>query len=322
MNIFNVNNFNPSSQVSKFIFKISLFATLFVLLNVIVIYFADGFSDPYYLRFTSPKQKSLILGSSRSAQCLQPEIINNQLKLDGDDKIFNFSFTNSTSPYGEIYLNAVKKKLDTNTTGGIFILTVDPWSVSSISKDPENNKEFRENKNVLATTNIFDGKPNFDYLKNSFHKGYLGLFFNPARLTRVTYLHKDGWLEISVEKDSLEFDKKSKAGVKTYYKNLKTFNLSKFRLAYLEKTIVFLKEYGDVYLVRLPIYKKFQELEQEFLPEFDSLMMDLSSRNKTDYINFFNHKNNYLFLDGHHIWKESGAEVSLLLAKEIISDKK
>jgi hypothetical protein len=313
MSLFTFN----SNGLNKFVIKISIFFTLFILLNITVVYFADGYSDEYYLRFTSSKQKSMIFGDSRSAQCLQPEIINSELNLSGDEKIYNYSFTTEISSYGLVYLNAIKNKIDTNANNSIFILSVDPWNISSWAKDPENETDFRENKNILGTSKVFNNNPNYDYLLHSFHRGWLSLFLHPARIIRDTYLHNDGWLEISIEVDSVKFEKKAQFGAKKFKNEPVIDYFSNTRIDYLEKTVKYLKKFGKVFLVRLPIHEEHKKLELEFMPSFDSIMIGISDLHNVEYFNLFEYPNNYLYLDGQHIWKESGAEVSKLVAQLI-----
>ena len=106
--------------MKRFLKEITLF--FIVLLSFIFFYFrinADGFTDPFYLRFTTKKQKNLILGSSRAAQGIQPQT----LKSITNNKFYNFSFSNLHSPYGSTYFNAIKNKIDRKSKQ-TFILCV------------------------------------------------------------------------------------------------------------------------------------------------------------------------------------------------------
>ena len=86
-----------------FIKKILAFTLLIIIIHLILGLTADGTTDDFYLRFTSAKQKSLIIGTSRAAQGIQPQLIDSILDLTATDKIYNFSFTAQNSPYGEVY---------------------------------------------------------------------------------------------------------------------------------------------------------------------------------------------------------------------------
>jgi hypothetical protein len=65
-------------------------------------------------------------------------------------EFFNFSFTIVDSPYGPIYHYAIKRKINENSKSSIFILSVDPWSISSTTKNPNDYKNFLENEKCLG----------------------------------------------------------------------------------------------------------------------------------------------------------------------------
>ena len=69
----------------------------------------NGFVDPHYLKFASPKQSSMILGTSRSSLGLCPEVF----KENGFAEMYNYSFTIVESPWGEDYFESITRKLDT-----------------------------------------------------------------------------------------------------------------------------------------------------------------------------------------------------------------
>src|SRR4051812_33254984 len=108
--------------MKKFIIRLCVLAPFAIVpFLVYVTYFSNGKSDYFYLRFTTPPQPSLILGTSRAAQGLQPSVFN-ESNLAFAKPMFNFSFANNISPYGPIYLNAIKKKVSTASKNGLFIL--------------------------------------------------------------------------------------------------------------------------------------------------------------------------------------------------------
>ncbi len=55
--------------MKKFLLQIGAFIVLpLSVLVLTTIYYADGFIDPFYKRFTSPQQENLIIGTSRAAR--------------------------------------------------------------------------------------------------------------------------------------------------------------------------------------------------------------------------------------------------------------
>ena len=176
--------------MKRFIKECIVFVSLVIVFVIFIFFQADGYSDPFYLRFTSPRQNAMILGTSRAAQGLQPQIFKEALGVD----IYNYSFTAKHSPYGPVYLNSIKKKLNVEGKEELFILAIDPWSISSLSDDPDNITSFRELDGCLANTEQVCRKPNFQYLLNNFDNLYYEILFKDKQML----LHENGWLEISI----------------------------------------------------------------------------------------------------------------------------
>ena len=83
---------------------------------------------------------------------------------------------------------------------------------------------------------------------------------------------------------------------------LPTHKFSTFRLAYLNKTIQYLKKFGKVYLVRLPVSTKMFNLETFYMNDFDSRIA--KAINTSDgYLDMTPLNANYTFTDGNHLHK-------------------
>ncbi|RZK48424.1 MAG: hypothetical protein EOO59_16825, partial [Hymenobacter sp.] len=89
-----------------------------------------GYVDAFYARFASPPAGSLVLGTSRAAQAILPSALAARLGRHYDGPWLNYAFTLAESPYGPGYLSSIRRKLAAGTTQGLFILAVDPWSLS------------------------------------------------------------------------------------------------------------------------------------------------------------------------------------------------
>ena len=220
-------------------------------------------SEPYYYRFTTPKQSSLILGSSRSAQGLNPEIINKQI----GSNLYNYSFTINNSPYGPYYFNSIKKKLSKKNNDGIFILTVDPWSISTKKIHFDNTELFDEKNMFIGKLNIVNMNPNIYYLFNHYKtKNFKDLFFLDTN-NQEFFLHKKtGWLEVNVLMDSSSLSKRFQRKNDIYKNHMNKYEFSENRYKFLKKTINYLSDYGKIYLVRLPIHNSMMEIENNNLP--------------------------------------------------------
>jgi len=275
---------------------------------------ADGRSDSFYLRFTTPKQNSLILGSSRSAQGLQPQVFN-QVLFRND--IYNYSFTVGRSPFGPAYLKGIKKKLMSGAHDGIYIIGVDPWLISNTSEDPNNVEEFGEKDWFLGSSFSVCQKPNFPYLIKDYDDMYVKILINNS----LVFLHDDGWLEVKVKNTEDQVREKIDKTVKNYTIRALENSYSKTRMEYLGKTIEFLKQHGKVYLIRLPIPSKMKDLEDHFMPDFNLKIDSLARKNDCNYLDLTKSSENFKFNDGSHLTPVSGKEVSKIIANWINSLK-
>ncbi len=296
----------------KFIINLLLFAAVIGFSIGIILCGADGYSDAYYLRFTTPKQSSLIIGNSKSAQGLQPDIINRTLYRD----IYNYSFDISKSPYGPKYLESIKRKLNKKSRNGIFIVTVDCWSISTKGKNPNDTKHFSENNACVGAMETVDQNPNFEYLLKYMSGSYYRIIFKSP----VAVLNQNGWYEVSLDMDAASVDRRTKATLSSYRNNRSTYKYSQIRYNYLIKTIDYLDQYGDVYLVRLPISPQLMAIENQFAPNFNQLMkkpaektggfLDLTAENAA-----------FQYTDGVHLSKNSGKLVSEKIANWILKQE-
>lgn len=301
-------------KLKKFITKIVLTIALPIvgLLAFLTLFF--GNTDPFYLRFTSPKQQNLILGTSRAAQGLKPEIFHNIL----EKKFLNYSFTNAHTPFGPVYFESVKRK-HLKKKGGTFIITIDPWSLSSWTEVPNDFKNFRENTLCVGTTSNVDTNPNLEYLYKNFRDHYEHIILSPRS---KMILHQDGWLEMKgINMDSAVVAKRIQEKVDTYMTtHLPDSKFSTLRLDYLIKTIEYLKSYGEVYLVRLPVHKDIMTIDNLLIPDFDNIVK--SAIKKSDgYLDLTSLNDSFIYTDGNHLVSKSGTEVSTIVANWIAEKK-
>jgi hypothetical protein len=301
--------------MKRFILHSLLFILVVALSFLGVLSLADGETDQLYLRFTTPRQENLILGTSRAAQAIQPTVMKEIL----GEGIYNYAFTISHSPYGPVYFNSISKKLKADTRNGIFIVCVDPWSISSNTSNPDDSLHFREVNQALDNTWLVDINPNPVYLLQNLDGKYAKLLFQPWNFME---LKKDGWLEVRLDPDSSKFNERLKVKLDDYTRYfLPYYKFSPLRFSYAIKTMDFLHQYGKVYLVRLPIHPEMQKIEDIFMPQFDSLMAVLSNHSDA-YFNYQCLNDSMLYTDGNHIYKPSGAELSKRLAIEIMRESR
>ncbi len=300
--------------MKKFLLHIFLFTSLLLVSMLAVFYLADGHSDPYYLRFTSSRQSSLIIGSSRAAQGLQPSVFNEIIYKNGNRQFYNYAFSLIDSPFGPAYYESIEKKLDPQTKDGIFIIAVDPWSISAVNANPDDTMRFLEDKTFMGKTKYVNIDPNLFYLVNSYDEPYVNIL-RKWRSGTVLNLHKDGWLQVNIAPDSSAGAKSAEAKLEFYRKNyLPVYKFSASRMNYLSKTIDLLQKHGAVYLVRLPVLRAMFDMEHVLMPDFDDKMSDLARTKHIGYLNFKERENPYQYVDGHHLQQSSGKQVSALVA--------
>ncbi len=296
--------------MKQFLIKTTLFLAVIIASFAFMLSLADGSTDPFYIRFTTPKQDNLILGTSRSAQGLLPQVFDSALHKT----FFNYSFTIAHSPYGPAYLNSIKRKLNAEIRDGIFIVTVDPWSIAGPIKNPNDTTLFGENNLALGNVNYVNMNPNFEYLIKQFKGEYYKIITTKKD---SMLLHPNGWLEINVSMDSASVAKRLDNKIESYRKNnLPNSKLSTVRLEYLRQTVEFLKAHGKVYIVRLPVSPEIFEIDQALMPDFNSIIQPIVSLSD-GYLDMTNDNPVYEYTDGNHLWKSSGRLVSQKVANWI-----
>jgi hypothetical protein len=301
----------------RFLGKVLIFSIFPVLSLYAVFLLENGTADPFYQRFTSPQQSSLILGNSKAAQGIVPSVLDRELLPEFGSKIYNYSFTVYNSPYGPVYLESIAKKLKEDSRKGYFIITVDPWSIASDIQDPDNPEKFEENERFLAEIEQVNSGQNFDYLFNWFEKSFYEILLMRIK-NNLSKLHSDGWYETTGNMAENAVNERRVFMVDFYNDYLTKYRFSKERLYYLQETIEFLQAKGPVFLVRMPLHQDILEIENKLDPDFDTRMDSLSQQFQIPYFEFNDFQNDWQFKDGLHMTVESAKDFSLELSDKIL----
>lgn len=314
-----MNLFIFSFSMKKFLIKIIPYFVAVITVFAVLGSYADGNTDNNYMHFAVEKPQNIILGDSRGAQGIVPDVLYDKLSVKFD----NFSLNIVESPYGQIYLKALKRKLDPETKDGIFILTVNPWSLS-LDKNVRNIKDYPEERSPLNDMHFYDWSPNYEYLLKHYTRSWFKLYTERADAVgrSNSFLHEDGWMEINVNmhKDSvaartarktLDYEGLAKA-VELYPERLKAFN----------EIINFLKTKGTVYLVRIPTSKNLTAIENRKYPHFNKLLEDISRKQNVKAFDFSKRYEDYQYTDGNHMYKESSKILTAQIADSILVYKK
>ncbi len=316
-----------------FLHKSILAIVVVVLLHMLLSFFADGYTDSVYEKVSSGKKKSLALGGSRMSQAIIPQVIDSILEKP-ENELYNFAFTNSHSGIGPVYLNAVKNKVLSKSTNGIFLVSVSPWGLSSYGNDNGDATVLREQNFGLAKLSNFSSSPNYEYLLNGYGYGWGNILLKkvePPIISTVnemglgldgkwSYVHNDGSLEIkTTNNDFSQINKKIQKQADDFINETKekNYELSALRFSYLNEMITFLKGHGTVYLVRLPVHPKVFQYEISKYPSFNQMIEKISDTNSVKYINFAEDGAQYEFCDGNHLSRKGAKLFSIEIAKSL-----
>jgi hypothetical protein len=135
------------------------------------------------------------------------------------------------------------------------------------------------------------------------------------------YLHEEGWLEVTLRRDTATINRITLRKMKDYRFNvLPKYKFSSLRLQYLLKTIQYLNNYGDVYLVRIPVLEEIMRIENKLMSDFDSKIKEAILLSK-DYLDLTKENSSFTYTNGNHLYKRSGAVVSKKVANWIMLKK-
>lgn len=299
----------------RFILKVLLATGAAFGLHALAGLFADGHLDAYYLRFTGPRRGALILGTSRAAQGIRPQALSDRLHGTSRHAPLNFSFTVSHSPYDAAYLHAILGKLDHGVKDGLFIVTVDPWSLAErLAKDSEARA-----LGLLGNQWIFNGTPNYEYLVRNAETGWGSFMGGPLHdLEPETTIMPDGWLRYSVRQDSAAVAKRTAKTVKLYRESrLRLYGPELTGMAELLTITDLLERHGQVVLVRMPCGQEILNMEKERWPRFDSTLRAFADARALPYWDHTGESPRYAYIDGNHLDSVSSAAYSQLLADRI-----
>jgi hypothetical protein len=292
--------------IKSFVFTLVIAMSMYMMF----VFAPNGYSDGHYQKFTTPPQTSLIIGTSQAAQGIRPEVLNNIL---GRTDVYNYSFTFLHSPYGPAYLRSIQRKLDPQTDDGIFVLSVDPWSIACTNDDPYDSASFPENELPIGIINNVNTSPNIKYLLQCYDYQYYRLFVKAGAL----FLHDNGWLEVNIPVDSASIRERTNERTTHFEKNPEHFQYSGLRYNYLVKTISFLQKHGTVYLVRLPTHPDWVNLEHKLFPAFEDQMRTLRASVNVPFLDLSSQNKRFIYTDGIHLYKESSKEVTRLIGEWI-----
>lgn len=312
-------------EVRKLIIKFTVFSVILAGVYFFAIWqLVQGQVDYFYAKFTN-QASSMIIGISRANDGISPNIIEQNFgKNEIDYPVLNFAFTNQISDYGPVYLNAIKKKILPQTKNGLFILEINPGSLSILKTLPDTEKSLEKDQSFLSDMRNFNRHPNYEYVRKMYsHSLYKG-FKKSRRIDVMRYCHPDGWQEVMQKNEYYEVSNEeitewTEAKLNEFSKTKDLFKPSQIRLKYLEETINYLKDFGQVFLVRLPICNEFLEKEQLAWPEFNSRIEETARKTGVNYFDYSMMGSQYTTYDGSHLFGNSAKAFTQKLCNDIKS---
>ena len=271
-------------------------------------FFSKGFIDYHYSKITG-EGNSLIIGTSRASQGLIPEIIIENSTFA--NLLLNFAFTSYNSPYCEAYLDAIEKKLNDSVRNGIFILEIDPFALVDDSNEKAPSKLFSQQI-------IMHGKTNYEYLYRNVNPFY-NIIINNNDLNKNCLAHQNGWLEVTLSKDSTEALNRAKSKLVSVEKSVSFCKISEDKMMWLEKTIQMLQKHGTVLLIRIPAWQPITEVENKSFPLLQQRVRAIASAHSVQYFDFTKDNHLYKYVDGNHLTSESARQFSKELNKIILA---
>ena len=310
--------------MKPFLYRILLYLILFgvlVSLYILLIYFRPDLVDAFYYRFTTPKSHSLIIGGSRAAQGIKPEVIN-KLICTEENKIINHAFALGPSSIGPNYLREIAQKIDKSSKNGLFVISLVPWLLTIDSSEVDDSTKFYEVEKKLFVGNLksSSSNPNFEYLTDHWvnkFEPFVRMFKYTVSYEGISVLHADGWLEVTTDMDSIENQKRIKRSTEEYWTKKQKF--SQIRFEYLDKIIRYCDKYGDVVIIRMPVTIGMAEIENTKFPEFDNMIQEIADKHGIPYFNYFGLSGQFLTVDTHHLYKKESERFTYLLCDSLQS---
>ncbi|TGV03943.1 hypothetical protein [Flavivirga rizhaonensis] len=307
-------------MLKSFVIKLFIIAITFITIYLFFIdKLAKGFVDTNYNKFTQ-EAGGLILGLSRANEGISTLIIEEELKkydFFSNKPLVNFAL--NEAHFGEVYYEAIKKKIKTNN--GIFILSISPGNFTApLGLDDEKVFEYDE-RLTLGKINNFVTSPNYNYIMNIYGASlYNSLHDFDQWNHRVSHLN--GWNEVKLESEldtitdkDIEYWKS--LTLKFYDQKIKTEQISSYRYNYFIKTIEYLKTKGEVFFIRMPSDSTILKIENSHWENFDFEMDSIAKSYHIPYFNYSKKSNNYKTYDGSHLESESAKKFTKLLCEDI-----
>lgn len=250
------------------------------------------------------RASSAIIGTSRASR-LSDSTLNSELGYDYST-VYNLAFNNGVSPYGPFYNDFLTNKIETFSDSlNLFILCIDPWSLSENMEISDKPEKFREAQSIIT----FKQKEDFSAVR---------YFFNHYKKSPFTLFMptKEGYAHYEVAPPESLSKKITAAKIASYQRrHVRKKKLNQIRIESFIELVSYLSEKGQVILVRLPVSKEMKELEETYIADFNQLIKSLMTAKNTYFLDFYPYNSNFECPDGDHLLKKDAIKISQMIAE-------
>lgn len=286
---------------------------------------------------------SMIFGTSRSAQGVNPSVLEEYAPSTG--KWLNFSFNLGASPWNNSYVNAIEEKIACSIqadSGSTFLLFVDPWVLDEFTGEGLGSwfsEEWsdvcdmnpiayaRKKSNPLDVIGFGSGDNLLSVVGSSVPRQLRALIVGDTFYFENLGVQVNGWLP---NNGKLTLDQK-RASIQIKVDNYRREKVlgetwpAQSNLEYLERCIETIQRTvpgARILLLRPPTAVKMRQLEDEWFPEANRAFETLARDKHVDFVDThynWTSRNIIHFNDGHHMSIDGANEFSEFLATEIVS---
>ena len=306
--------------MKEFISKLLLLGLFFVSSYGLLVHLLSSSDvDEHYYKFTQ-EATGLILGISRAGEGINPQILDQELSMARTKApIVNFALNKYQSPYGEIYLKAIEKKIG-GLNDGIFILSIAPGNFTAPRYLNEQEILEMDQKMSIGKIKNFTKSPNYNYIINCYSKPlYTALDLEPSQ---NPVFHNNGWQEAKLESPDFSISPDlmlqwKEMNMREYRRILKREAVSDYRIHQFKNTLETLKSKGEVFLVRMPADCDIITEENELWPDFKDKFELIAQNYEVPFWDYADSCDQYTFYDGSHLESKSANEFTLKLAQRV-----
>ena len=312
-------------SVGNFLKKLGLLAFL-VTVSIIgyTYFFCDGRSDNFYLRLTTGKFPSLVVGTSRGAQAIRPDLLNDSA-IPFARPLYNYCFSVAHSPFGKVYNDAIRKKIGSAPAkDALFIVEVSPWAFTRKKDNTEDDESrYIEQELCLGKIRFLNINPNLEYAFTFLNKPLYVLFKD--RISQLLKgerkfgqrLSADGWLEITIPMDAASIRKRQARKIEGLQRVSNESQISDKRFGHFQALVSDLAERGETFLVRLPADPEVMEIEATLWPDFNAAMAQTANIADAVYLDLTAPLAGLETTDGSHLSKKSAVTVTAEIGRQI-----